>query len=63
MKVYVVLKWVFDLEDSETSFSYVRCVVRNFEDAIAFVDKGDVFLGSNRWCRYTISEHYLGDLR
>ena len=59
MKVYVVLKWVYDMEDNETNFSYVECVCSDISKAKEYADRGDEYLGWNRWCRYTFSEHFV----
>jgi len=59
VKVYVILKWVYDMEDNETYFNYVHCVVDSLEKTLSFVNKESEYLGANRWAKYTISEQEI----
>ena len=53
MLVFVVLKWVFDLENNETTFSNVHCVLESKLEADGFLEKEE-YIGCDRWVSYTV---------
>ena len=59
MLVHVVLKWVFDLNDNETTFSNVHCVLESKLEADEFLEKED-YIGCDRWVNYTVVDKVIG---
>lgn len=59
-KVYVVLRWVVDMEDNDRTLEGVHCVVKSEESAKAWVESGR-YIGNNKWVDYTYKCTELGE--
>ena len=59
MKIYVVLRWVFDLENGEIDFSYPYLATKSIKVAKDMSEKEDEYIGNNRWVKYTYKEMIL----
>ena len=55
MLVFVVLKYVFDLEENETTFSNIHCVLESKVQADKFLEKEE-YIGCDRWISYKVTE-------
>lgn len=60
-KVHVVLKWMKDLEYSETEFQGVHCVTTSLEKAESLEARDWQYIGCERYVKYTFVTRFVED--